>query len=86
MRQAVAHWKPLIEKYPDRFTWGTDRWFAWHFDPEVGGLIEELSRSFIGKLDPAVQENFAYKNAERMLLGKVKNASGKGGEKLNSYD
>lgn len=41
--------------------------FAWHFDPEVGGILEEFSRSFIGRLDASVQENFAYKNAERML-------------------
>ncbi len=30
-----------------------------------------MSRSFIGGLDPAVQEKYAYKNAERML-GMVK--------------
>ena len=64
---SVNKWKKTIEKYPDRFLWGTDRWYSWHFDPEVGGLIEEFSRSFIGQLDPAVQEKFAYKNAERML-------------------
>ena len=46
---------------------GTDRAFAWHFDPEVGALIEESARIFIGQLDPAVQEKFAYKNAERLL-------------------
>ena len=67
LKEALGHWKPIIEKYPDRFTWGTDRWYAWHFDPEVGGLLEEFGRSFIGKLDPSVQEKFAYKNAEAML-------------------
>ncbi|MDO8511363.1 MAG: amidohydrolase family protein [Nanoarchaeota archaeon] len=60
-------WKPRIEKYPDRFLWGTDRAWDWHFDPEVGALLEEMSRSFIGQLDPAVQEKFAYQNAERMI-------------------
>ena len=65
--EEVRNWKARIEKYPDRFTWGSDRWFAWHFDPEVGGIIEEFSRSFIGRLRTAIQENFAYKNAERML-------------------
>ena len=65
--KSVSKWKTTIEKYPDRFLWGTDRWYSWHFDPEVGGLIEEFSRSFIGQLDPAVQEKFAYKNAERII-------------------
>lgn len=67
LEEAVGRWKGRIEKHPDRFTWGTDRWYGWHFDPEVGGLLEEFGRSFIGKLDPSVQENFAYKNAEKML-------------------
>lgn len=67
LKEEVAHWKPKIEKYPERFTWGTDRWYVWHFDPEVGGILEEFGRSFIGGLDPAVRENFAYKNAEKML-------------------
>ena len=31
------------------------------------GLIEESARSFIGQLDPSVQEKFAYKNAEKLL-------------------
>lgn len=67
LEEELAHWKARIEKYPDRFTWGTDRWYGWHFDPGVGGTIEEFGRSFIGRLDPSVQENFAYKNAEKML-------------------
>ena len=65
--EVVRRWKVRIEAHPDRFTWGSDRWFAWHFDPEVGGILEEFGRSFIGRLDPSVQENFAYKNAEKML-------------------
>lgn len=67
LKEALDKWKPKIEANPGRLTWGTDRWFAWHFDPEVGGILEEFSRSFIGGLDVSVQENFAYKNAERML-------------------
>lgn len=67
LEEAVIRWKGRIEKHPDRFTWGTDRWYEWHFDPEVGSLLEEFGRSFIGRLDPKVQENFAYKNAEKML-------------------
>ena len=60
-------WKPRIEKHPDNYLWGTDRAWDWHFDLEVGALLEEMSRSFIGQLDPSVQEKFAYKNAEKLL-------------------
>src|SRR3989338_7958987 len=64
----VSAWKTKIEKHPDRFTWGTDRGgFTWHYGEEVSRLFEELSRAFIGQLDPAVQERFAYKNAESLL-------------------
>lgn len=67
LNKAIREWKPLIEAHPDQFMWGTDRWYGWSFDYEVGGLLEEFGRSFIGQLDPSVQEKFAYKNAERML-------------------
>lgn len=64
----VDEWKRRIEKYPDRFLWGTDRGhYSWHYDPEVEAYFEEFGRAFIGKLDPAVQEKYAYKNAERLL-------------------
>lgn len=64
----AAEWKNRMEKYPDRFLWGTDRGhYAWHYDPEVQAWIEEFGRSFIGQLDPAVQEKYAYKNAESLL-------------------
>ena len=67
----VNAWKAKIEKHPDRFTWGTDRGgFVWHYGEEVSRLFEELSRSFIGRLDPAVQEKYAYKNAESLLQTK----------------
>ena len=68
---AINEWKTKIEKHPDRFTWGTDRGgFTWHYGEEVSRLFEELSRSFIGRLDPSVQEKYAYKNAENLLQGK----------------
>lgn len=66
-RSALSRWKAAIEKCSDKFVWGTDRAKDWHFDSEVGALLEEGARSFIGQLDPAVQEKFAYKNAERLL-------------------
>lgn len=62
----ITKWKGAIEKHPDKFLWGTDRAYEMHFDPEVGALLEEIGRSFIGKLDLAVQEKFAYRNAERI--------------------
>lgn len=67
LNEAITKWKSKIENHPDRFLWGTDRWYGWHFDHEVGGLIEEFSRSFIGQLNPGAQEKFAYRNAERLL-------------------
>ena len=68
LNKKVAFWKNKIEKHPDQFLWGTDRGHAlWHYDPEVESLLEEYSRAFIGQLDPAVQEKYAYKNAESLL-------------------
>ena len=67
IQEDLSRWQEIIMKHPDRFTWGTDRWFTWHFDPGVGALIEELGRAFIGQLDPALQEKIAYQNAEEML-------------------
>jgi hypothetical protein len=67
LAEGLDSWKELIEAHPNQFTWGSDRWFTWHFDEDVGAVLEEFGRSFIGRLDPAVRENFAYKNAERML-------------------
>jgi len=66
---AAATWKGQIEKNPTKFLWGTDRAYPMHFDAEVGGLLDEIARAFIGQLDPAVQEKFAYRNAERLLEG-----------------
>ena len=60
-------WKKVIEKYPDQVMWGMDRAHTWHFDEEVGGLLVEYSRAFIGGLDPELQEKYAYKNAEQLL-------------------
>ena len=67
LTSAVNDWKAKIEQYPDKYMWGTDRSDAWMFDEEVSVLLEEFGRAFIGRLDPAVQEKFAYKNAERLL-------------------
>jgi len=67
LKEGLRDWKQIIEAHPDQFTWGSDRWYTWHFDPEVSGLVVEFGRAFIGQLDPAVQEKFAYKNAQKLL-------------------
>ena len=64
---AIKAWKNAIEKNPDKYLWATDRADVWHFDPEVGALLDEIGREFIGQLSPDAQEKFAYKNAERLL-------------------
>ncbi len=64
---AEKSWKAKIEQYPDRFMWGTDRGYKWHYDEDVGALLEEFGRAFIGRLDLEVQEKFAYKNAEKLF-------------------
>lgn len=64
----VKKWKPVIEKHPDRFLWGTDRGDAvWNYDLEVGQMMVKFARAFIGRLDPKAQEKIAYKNAEAIL-------------------
>jgi len=66
--QSVEQYKPLIEKYPVRFMWGTDRAdIAWNYDQDIGLLLAKYGRAFIGRLNPAVQEKFAYKNAEKLI-------------------
>ncbi|MDA1035437.1 MAG: amidohydrolase family protein, partial [Chloroflexi bacterium] len=62
-------WKEIIEAHPDRFMWGTDRGgiVVWGWDVEIGRRMVDYARAFIGQLDPAVQEKFAYQNAERLI-------------------
>ena len=67
MNRAVNKWKSAVEKHPDRFMWGSDRGLLWHYDEDVSILFEEFGRAFIGKLDPSVQEKFAYENAEELI-------------------
>ena len=65
----LSTWKDLIEAHPDQFMWGTDRGgiAVWTFDADVGQALVDYARAFIGRLDPDVQEKFAYKNAESLL-------------------
>ncbi len=63
----VTLWKPIIERFPEKFMWGTDKSIDFHYSEEISILYEEFARAFIGKLNPSVQEKFAYKNAENLL-------------------
>lgn len=66
--QAIEMYGSLINQYPDRFMWGTDRVdIVWNYDADIGLLLVKFGRAFIGRLDPAVQERFAYQNAEALL-------------------
>jgi len=67
LENEIKNWKGIIESLPDKFMWGTDRWYSWHFDVETLDYLEEFGRSFIGSLDKSVQEKFAYKNALQLL-------------------
>lgn len=66
----LAKFKEFIEAYPDQVIWDTDRGVSasWDKDPDVALILNDYSRAFIGKLDPSVQEKFAYKNAEKILV------------------
>ena len=66
----LATWKELIETYPDRFMWATDRGNTaglWTNDADVGQILVDYARAFIGRLEPTVQERFAYENARGLL-------------------
>jgi hypothetical protein len=57
----------LLESYPDRVFWGTDLSYGWHFDQDVYDTVINLSRAVIGQLPVALQEKYAYKNAEALF-------------------
>ena len=65
----LGMWKRFIERHPDQVIWGTDRGVSasWDKDADVALTLNNYIRAFIGKLNPAVQEKFAYKNAESLF-------------------
>ena len=66
--EAISMYRPMIEAHPTRFMWGTDRGdIVWGYDEEVGQILAEFARAFIGRFDPAIQADLAYKNAERLI-------------------
>ena len=73
LEKDLKTWKGFIERHPDQVLWGSDRGVVilWSMDLEVSKALTEYVRAFIGRLDPSVQEKFAYKNAERLIQGKT---------------
>jgi hypothetical protein len=68
MAQGLVHYEDLINEYPDRFMWGTDRAdIVWDYDADIGQFLVKFGRNFIGRLDPAVQEKVGHLNAESLL-------------------
>lgn len=69
LQKDISTWQRIIEKYPDQFMWGTDRSdnVVWDHDPDIGQAHANYGRAFIARLSPAVQEKFAYKNAETIF-------------------
>ncbi|MBI4232099.1 amidohydrolase family protein, partial [Candidatus Peregrinibacteria bacterium] len=69
LKKDLKTWKGFIERHPDQVLWGTDRGWStvWSLDQDVAITLNNYSRAFIGKLDPSVQEKFAYKNAEKLI-------------------
>ncbi len=70
LEQDVRTWKDFIKEHQDQVIWGTDRgWSAdWSADEDIGLTMTGYARAFINRLDPEVQEKYAYKNAEKLLM------------------
>ena len=69
LKKDLATFKEFIESHPDQVLWGTDRGVSveWDKEPEVALILNNYTRAFINRLNPAVQEKFAYKNAEKLF-------------------
>ncbi len=67
LNDEIRLWKPLMEKYPTRFSWGTDRFVGWHYSEKTSRLFEEFARAFTGRLPKDIQEKYAYQNAENLF-------------------
>lgn len=50
----LTKWKDIIERYPDRFMWGTDRGGSavWTYDHRVVSRLVDYARAFIGGSTP----------------------------------
>ena len=66
--QAMVHYEDLINTYPDKFMWGTDRAdIVWNYHADIGQLLVKFGRDFIGRFDPDIQDKIGYLNAEALL-------------------
>ncbi|MDQ8023506.1 MAG: amidohydrolase family protein [Moraxellaceae bacterium] len=61
----TAEWKRLFQRYPDRFLLGSDTWINERWD-EYPNIIGQY-REWLADLPPAVAEQIAWKNAERLF-------------------
>jgi Tat protein secretion system quality control protein TatD with DNase activity len=61
-----AEWAALLHEYPDRFLIGLDLFAPFHFRLAYVRDTVEYYRALLGRLDPAVAEQIAYRNAERL--------------------
>lgn len=67
LETADEMYRPLIEAHPNRFMWGTDRGdILWQYDEDIGQLLVEFGRAFIGRFDPEIQQLIGHLNAERI--------------------
>ena len=68
-REMALVWTPLIERWPDRFIWGTDlarpKW-QWN-EPGVLDAITMVSRAYLGTLPPDIAEKVAWRTAAKIL-------------------
>lgn len=71
LEKDLGTWKGFTERHPNQVLWDTDRGWSspWSLDPEVALTLNNYTRAFIGRLNPAVQEKYAYENAQRIFKG-----------------
>ena len=55
-----------FKRHPDRIVWGTDL-HRWMWDEPARGKFIEIGREFIGRLPEDLQEDYAYKTAQRVF-------------------
>ena len=69
LKKDLDTWKGFIGRHPDQVLWDTDRGVGatWSLDTDVAITLNNYTRAFIGRLDPSVQEKYAYKNAEKLF-------------------
>ncbi len=61
----TPEWRRLFENYPDRFLIGSDTWINERWD-SYGQIIAGY-RAWLAQLPPAVAEQIAFRNAERLF-------------------